>query len=228
MTRADLNLLNMFRAVDLFFTKNGEAIATFIPIKNAGAQIKLMVAGIDDLSKTQSQNNKVETGLKNIERVELNNTLDKVIAAIGAEAVATQNSTLRLTVNTYKADIKRLREADFIIRVDAVYALALPLAAKLEAWGVTAADLQLLNSKAASFAGRTTVMRNKTAVTKQASTEIKEKTAALNAYLRNDVDALMEPFAALNPTLYGQYKNARKVVDKAATQTKKPDAETEE
>lgn len=226
MTRTDLNSLNMFKAVELFYTTNNVALAPFEVIKNAGTQIKLMVAEIDDLSKTQSQNTKVETGLKNIERDELNDILDKVIAALGAEAVATQNNELRLSVNTNKSDIKRLREADYKIRVDWVYVTALPHAAKLEKWGVTAAEIEMLNTKAASFAGRSTVMRNKTAITKQASTEIKEKIAALSTYLRNDVDTLMAPFAKLNPTLYGQYKNARKIVDKAATQAKKPDAET--
>ena len=226
MTRTDLNSLNMFKAVELFYFTNDEALAPFEVIKNAGSQIKLMVAEIDDLSKTQSQNTKVETGLKNIERDELNDILDKVIAALGAEAVATQNNELRLSVITNKSDIKRLREADYKIRVDWVYATALPLAVKLVKWGVTAPEIEMLNTKAASFAGRSTVMRNKTAVTKQASTEIKEKIAALSTYLRNDVDTLMAPFATLNPTLYGQYKNARKIVEKAATQAKKPDAET--
>jgi hypothetical protein len=226
MTRTDLNSLNMFKAVELFYLTNNEVLAPFDAIKNAGAQIKLMVAEIDDLSKTQSQNTKVETGLKNIERDELNDILDKVIAALGAEAVATQNNELRLSVNTNKSDIKRLREADYKIRVDWVYATALPQAKKKKKWGVTAAEIEMLNTKAASFAGRSTVMRNKTAVTKQASAEIKEKIAALSTYLRNDADTLMAPFATLNPTLYGQYKNARKIVEKAATQTKKPDAET--
>lgn len=227
MTRTDLNSLNMFKAVELFYSANNEALAPFDAIKNVGVQIKLYVAEIDDLSKIQSQNTKVESGLKNMERGEVDEILDKVIAALGAEAVATQNNALRLSINTDKADIKRLREADFKVRVDAIYKNALPLSANLEKWGVTASDIEMLNTKATSFAGRSSVMRNKTAVTKQASTEIKEKVSALSAYLRNDVDVLMAPFATLNPTLYGQYKNARKVIDKAATQAKKPDTDTE-
>ncbi len=227
MTRTDLNSMNMFKAVELFYTTNEVALAPFEAVKNVGLQVAQKVAEIDELSKTQSQNNKVETGLKSIERDELNGILDKVFAALGAVAVGTQNDELRLATITNKTDIKRLREADYIIRVDWVYTTALPLADKLKTWGVTATDIEMLNTKAASFAGRSTAMRNKTAVTKQATTEIKEKIAALGTYLRNDADALMAPFATLNPTLHSQYKNARSIVDKAASQTKKPDAETE-
>ena len=227
MNRRELNSLDMFQTVDLFFEQNKSVFNTFPAIVAASQHIKANVTEILNLSKIQSQDNKVESGMKKSERTELDKAILKVVAGLNALAVAEGNQELRLQANITKTELTQIREADFLIRVDTVHALALPLAAKLETWGVTAPDIEMLNTKAASFAGRTTVMRNKTAVTKQASTEIKEKTAALNAYLRNDMDALMEPFSALNPTLYGQYKNARKVVDKAATQTKKPDADTE-
>ncbi len=227
MNRRELNSLDMFQTVDLFFEQNKSVFNTFPAIVAASQHIKANVTEILNLSKIQSQDNKVESGMKKSERTELDKAVLKVVAGLNALAVAEGNQELRLQANITKTELTQIREADFLIRVDTVHALALPLAAKLETWGVTAPDIEMLNTKAASFAGRTTVMRNKTAVTKQASTEIKEKTAALNAFLRNDMDALMEPFAALNPTLYGQYKNARKVVDKAATQTKKPDADTE-
>jgi hypothetical protein len=141
-----------------------------------------------------------------MEKSDLDNTLHKVNVAMNAVAVAESNQELRLLTNISKTELLQAREADYLNRVDATYKNALPLTAKLEKWGVTAADIEKLNTKAASFAGRSSTMRNKTAVTKQASTEIKENVAALNNYLRDDVDALLEPFKALNPTLYGQYK----------------------
>jgi ribosomal protein L12E/L44/L45/RPP1/RPP2 len=227
MNRRELNSLDMFQTVDLFFEQNKEAFNDFAAITAAGLHIKAVVSGILNLSKTQTQDNKVESGLKKMEKSDLDNTLHKVNVAMNAVAVAESNQELRLLTNISKTELLQAREADYLNRVDATYKNALPLTAKLEKWGVTAADIEKLNTKAASFAGRSSTMRNKTAVTKQASTEIKENVAALNNYLRDDVDALLEPFKALNPTLYGQYKNARKVIDKAATQAKKPDTETE-
>lgn len=226
MNRRELNYLDMFQTVDLFYEQNKSVFNTFPAIVAASQHIKANVAEILNLSKTQSQDNKVESGMKKMERTELDNTLYKVNVALNAVAVAESNQELRLLTSISKTELTQAREADYLNRIDAMYALALPLAAKLEKWGVTAPEIEMLNTKAASFAGRSTVMRNKTAVTKQASTEIKEKIAALSTYLRNDVDTLMAPFATLNPTLYGQYKNARKIVEKAASQAKKPDAET--
>lgn len=228
MNRRELNSLDMFQTVDLFFEQNKSEFNNYTAIIAAGQYMKATVTEIVNLSKTQSQDNKVESGMKKMERTELDNTLYKVNVALNAVAVAESNQELRLLTSISKTELTQAREADYLNRVDAVYAIALPLAVKLEKWGVTAADIEMLNTKAASFAGRSTVMRNKTAITKQASTEIKEKIAALSTYLRNDVDMLMAPFATLNPTLYGQYKNARKVVEKAATQAKKPDTTTEE
>lgn len=225
MNRKELNFLDMFQTVDLYCSQNKSVFNAFPAILAASQHINLNVTEILDLSKIQSQDNKVESGMKKLERTELDKVMLKVVVGMNALAVAEGNQQLRLQANITKTELTQIREADFLILVDTVYALALPLADKLETWGVTASDIEMLDTKAASFAGRTTVMRNKTAVTKQASTEIKKKTAALNAFLRNDMDTLMEPFATLNPTLYGQYKNARKVIDKAATQTKKPDTE---
>jgi len=227
MTRTELNSLSMFKAVELFFSTNKVVLTPFNALTTAGAQINLAITEIEALGQTQSQSTKVDSELKSIERSELNAAASKVIAALGAEAVATQNNQLRITVEGFKIDLNRLREADFLIRISAIHTTAVAHATELEKWGATAADIEMLNTTASSFAGRSTEIRGKSNITKQASTEIKEKISTLSTYLRNDVDTLMEPFATLNPTLYGQYKNARIKVDRAATQTTKPDADAQ-
>jgi len=73
---------------------------------------------------------------------------------------------------------------------------------------------------------RTPDRRNIEVVSKQATTELRDTIADLNKELKNTTDKLMKPIATLNPTVFGQYSNARIVVDLAATQKPKEDDST--
>jgi len=226
MTRNEMNLVNMFKTVDRFFLNNIDFFRAYPSILESHARIQQGLGIIDGLSETQSTGTKVQTGLKNNEKKELDLKMIKVSDAIGAVAAATNNSELKLIADWPKSLLNRLREGDYYIKVQQVYKTALPLANQLQVWGVSIDDIETLNTLSASMKQRTPDRRNIEVVSKQATTELRDTIADLNKELKNTTDKLMKPIATLNPTVFGQYSNARIVVDLAATQKPKEDDST--
>lgn len=221
MNRKEVNLFNMFRATDQFLETNKAALAGFNPIIASHNRIKAGNAVIDNLSKTQAIGTKVKSGLKKLEKEELDTIAYKVTDALTALAASTNDPELRMIALLEKSTLKRLREVDYNIKIQAIYKAALPYADKLAMWGVTMEDVEALNTKSTSYVLRTPDIRNVQVITKQASTEIHKKVIEIRDEIQDTLDALMKPFNTLNPTLYGQYINARTIVEIAATQSKK-------
>jgi hypothetical protein len=221
MTRNEMNLVNMFKAVDWFLTTNVELLKGYQPIQESHARITQGLGVIDGLSEAQAADTKVQTGLKNSEKKALDQKLIKVSNAVGAVAAATNNEELKLIADWPKSLLSRLREGDYYIKVEQVYKTALPLATELQVWGVTLEDIEALNTHSASLQKRSPNRRNTVVVSKQASTELRATIADLNKELKNTTDKLLKPFTTINPTLFGQYSNARLVMDVAATQKPK-------
>lgn len=223
MTRSEMNLANMFKAVEWFLTANEELLRGYQPIVESHARITQGLGIIDGLSEAQSADTKVQTGLKNNEKKELDQKMIKVSDAMSAVAAATNNEGLKLVANWPRSLVNRLREGDYYIKAQQVYKAALPLVNELQVWGVTIEDIEALNTLSASMKQRTPDRRNTVVVSKQASTELRGTIADLNKELKDTTDKLLKPFATLNPTLFGQYSNARLVMDVAATQKPKED-----
>ena len=218
MTRKEMNLLNMFKSTDLFLTANKDLLKNFEPIIASGGRIKTGIDVIETLSEKQAKDTKVHTELKVNEKDVLDKLTLKVSTAMSAVAAATNNVELKLVSDLKKSNLIRMRENDYFIKVQSVYKSALPLAAQLVVWGVTADDIEALNTMSNSLQKRTPDIRNVKVVTKQSTAELKQKVAEINLEIKDTLDKLMKPMNVLNPTLYGQYTNARKILDKAATQ----------
>jgi hypothetical protein len=228
MTRNEMNLVNMFKSVDVFLTENHEALKTFNPIIEFHERLQAELVEIDDRTEIQANGTKVQTGLKQNEKTKLDRIMIKVSDAMGAEAAATNDMELKLVADWPKSLLNRLREGDYHVKVVQVYKAASAIADKLERWGVTAEEIESLNTLIISRQKRTPDIRNVRVISKQASTELHERIANQNTEIKEILDKLMKPFSTLNPTLYGHYTNARIVVDKSATQAKpKDDTPTE-
>ena len=223
MTRNEMNLVNMFKTVDRFFLNNFDFFRAYTPILESHARIQQGLGIIDGLSETQSTDTKVQTGLKNDEKKLLNQRMIKVSDAMSAVAVATNNHELKLIADWPRSLVNRLREGNYYIKAQQIYKAALPLASELAVWGASLRDIESLNTLSASMKQRTPERRNTEVVSKQASTELRGTIADLNKELKDTTDKLLKPFATLNPTLFGQYCNARLVLDVAATQKPKED-----
>ena len=228
MTRTEENLVNMFRTTDTFLDTNNDSLKEYAPIIATHESLKSRLVVINELVEIQAQDTKVQTGLKANEKVELDRVMIKVSDAMGAEAAATNNQELKMIAEWPKSLLNRLREADYHLKAQQVYKAALPLAAKLAKWAVTLEEIESLNTLSGSLQQRTPDIRNVKVISKQASTELHEKIALQNSELKETMDKLIKPLSNINPTLYGQYLNARTVIDRNASQSKtKNDTTTE-
>ena len=226
MTRNEMNLVNMFKTVDGFLTTNHEGLTEYPAIIASHEHLQGEIATIDELTEIQAQDTKVQTGLKGNEKVELDGVMIKVSDAMAAEAAATNDQELKMIADWPKSLLNRLREGDYHVKVQQVYKTALPLATKLAKWKVTPEEIESLNTLSTSLQKRTPDIRNVKVVSKQASTELHERISLQNTELKETLDKLMKPFSNINPTLYGQYTNARIVIDKSASQAKPKDEPT--
>jgi len=226
MTRNEMNLVNMFKSVDLFLTENHEELKAYKPIMDFHESLQLRLMKIDDRSEIQATGTKVQTGLKLNEKTELDRLMLKVSDAMSAEAAATNDLELKLVADWPKSLLNRLREGDYHVKVLQVYKAALAIADKLAQWGVTLEEIESLNTLNTSRQKRTPEIRNVKVVSAQASTELRDHVATQNTDIKETLDKLMKPFSTLKPTLYGHYTNARKVVDRSATQSKPEDDTT--
>lgn len=220
MNRKELNLLDMFKSLDVFLSNNGEVLAEFLPITTSHIKLKATIVDIDNLSRTQAKDTKTASTIKAEEKIILDETILKVTAAMAAIAAQESNTELRLIAAIEKTTLRRLRQNDYKIKVEIIYKTALTIKEKLKVWGVTDEDLEILSQKSDGIVNSTPDIRNMKVVSKQATTEIREKVNAQLADLRATLDLYMKPFKSMNPTLYGQYLNARQVLDKSATQKK--------
>lgn len=220
MTRKEMNVVNMLKATELFLTTNNELLKTYEPIIASHTRIKQGLGVIDGLFEAQAKDTLVQTGLKVSEKVELDQYMIKVSDAMCAVAASTNDLELKLIANWPKSLLNRLREGDYHIKVQQVYKAALKLVNELKVWGVTIEDIEMLNILSTSLQKRSPSIRNVKVVSKQASTELHEQVVILQSEIKDTLDKLMKPIGLINPTLYGQYTNARSIMEIAATQVK--------
>ena len=116
-----------------------------------------------------------------------------------------------------------MRESDRYIRLKQLRETALPFVTQLLPMGITAADVDLLNTDTSDLVKATPVIKVKKAKVSQSTAELKQTVKAIKLMLKDGLDALMLEFKYLNPTLYGEYLNARKVNDQAAGHAPKQD-----
>lgn len=221
MNRKEINLFNMARATEQLIENNYETLKAYPPVIDSYNRIKSLNVLIAELHKQQSVGTKVKSELKNLEKDELDALTLKIADATKAYAVSVNNTELKFLVSLEKSTLKRLRQVNYHVKIQAIYNAALSVADKLAMWGVTPEDVELLNTKSITFKNRTPEIRNSMAVTKQASTDIRAQITKVKDEIHNTLDPLMKPFNTMQPTLYGQYMNARMIVDTAATQAKK-------
>ena len=228
MTRDEMNLVNMFKATDWFLTANKELLKDYQPIVESHARLTAGLAIIDELSEIQSTDTKTLTKLKQKEKEQLDEKMIKVSDAIGAVAAATNNEELKQVADWPRSLLGRLREDNYYIKVQQIYKVAASMPAELKVWHVSTEDIEALNIIPATLKQRTPNRRNTVGTSKQASTELHQTVLTLNKELKEKTDKFMNPFATINPTLYGQYRNARTVLDIAATQKTKEKEDTKE
>ena len=216
MNRREINLTGMFLTLEEFLTANLSSIEDKPLIMSVYAELKVNNLKIRGLNESQSVSTKAEFAIKKKDKKSLIVIAIKVVDGLKVMA-ATHNDT-RLKVETKLSlwDLSRMRENDMIVRLKQLGAAAMPYAEELLQLGITKEELESLNSDSDKLLKATPTIKNIEAKTTQATTELGQIIADTNTMIRETLDPLMLQFKLMNSTLYGEYLNARKVVDRSA------------
>jgi len=225
MTRVELNQFNMMQSVDQFFTINHSLISSNPAIVSTAGKLKSLIGDINALSQVQAVSTKTESTIKANARNSMIDNVLKVAAGMSAHAATTGDTRLKMTADIVSSDLKKMRDSDLVIKIRALYDAALPVATELAVWGVVQADIDKLNTDAGQYTAQSPDIRNLKVKTVQATSDLKAKLDEANALIKNNLDAMMLPFKNLNPSLHGEYLNARAIINRAATQTPAPPKE---
>ena len=217
-----MNQFNMMQSVDQFFTINLLLLSSNPAIGTNVARLKTLIADINAISQVQAISTKADTTIKADIKSSLIDGALKVAGGMSAHAAATGDTRLKMIADISFSELNKMRETDFTIKIRAIYDAALPIAEALEVWGVTQADIDGLNTGVEEFTNQSPAIRNVKAKTKQATSGLKTKFDEGNDLIKNTLDPMMLPFKNLNPTLHGEYMNARAIIDRRATQTQTP------
>lgn len=222
MNKTQMNQFNMMKSVDQFFANHQSLVSTNPAIVAAVNKLKSLISDISSLSEVQALSTKADSAIKAELKKSLINTALKVAGGISAQAATTGDARLKLAADVTASELKNMRETDLLIKTHAIHDAALPIATELAVWGVALSDIDALNTIADEYSTQSPGIRNLVAKTEQATTDLKAKMKETNTLLKDTLDAMMLPFKTLQPSLYGEYLNARAIVDLGGGRTTAP------
>lgn len=220
MTRVELNQLSMMQSVDQFLSVNQKVYGSNPAIVEAANSLKTFIGEIKSHSQKQAISTKAETaiklGVKNI----IIETLLKVTAAMAASAATLSDVRLKMAASITRSELKKLRDAELLIKTRAIFEIASPIVKQLEIWGISQADVDALDIYAEGYSTKSPEIRNLKSTAVQATSDLKAKFSETNTFIKKTLDPMMLPFRNLNPSFYGEYLKARTIIGLGGGHTK--------
>lgn len=220
MTRRAINLLNMLKSVVQFYVENPMLLTANPALQVAVGKLKVFIIEIESLEQAQAKSAKADTALKGETKNALILAALKVLAGISAHAAAINDTRLKMESDVTEYDLKRMRDNDLITEIHAVYDMATGIATELKVWNVDQPDIDALDTNSAVFNAKDPAIKNIRARSVQATADIKSKMDEAYNFTKDSLDAMMMPVKMSNPTLHGQYLNARNVINLAGAHSK--------
>jgi len=226
MTRKIINFVDMLKAVDQFFTEHPELLTNNPALQSSITRLKAFITDFDNLDKAQAEKSTTAFALKAETRNSLIATIQKVYAGVKAHATATNDTALKMEVDITDTELKRMRDHVLLQEGRSGYELAKPLINDLKMWKITEDDVETLNTNSATFEAKDPAIKNIKSRTAQATEDMKNKQTEVSTFLKETLDVFIAPFKFSDATLFGQYQNARTIINTAGAHKKgtTPDA----
>jgi hypothetical protein len=224
MTRRELNLFEMFRTLEEFFDLNLSSFENKPAIHGCITELKSRNATIATLNGLQSVSTKADFAIKNEDKLLLIDTAVKISDGLKVLAATNKDTRLKIEAQLSHWDLGRLKEPDLEVRLRQLHATAIPYGAELLPLGITMEEIDSLDTDTDKLMKTSPTIKNIKVKTKQATTELGQTVVDTNNFIRQTIDSLMLQFKTLDATLYGEYQNARKIIDRTAGRTTKPEA----
>jgi len=224
MNRRELNLFAMFQTLEEFLDKNLSSFEDKPAIMGCITELKSRNASIGSLNELQSVSTKADFAIKSEDKQLLIDTAIKISDGLKVLAATYKDTRLKIEAQVSRWDLGRLREGDLLVRLKQLYVSAAPHESELLPLGISKEEIDSLDSDTSKLMKSSPVIKNIKAKTTQATAELGQTVVDTNTFIREMLDSLMLQFKNLNSTLYGEYQNARKIVDRPAGYTTKPES----
>jgi hypothetical protein len=215
MTDSQENKFNSFEASDFFL--NHETIkpiwqgdADFAALV---AQLHTLVGEIHNLHALQIEDNTGVTIVKAEVRKQLIDAVLKVIYAVDAHAIFTNDPELQASVSFTMTDLFMMRDNALADTALTIYNIAWPIRVALAARRLTEAGITLVSTLREQYLGLIPERRFTVAKSKSATKDIREKLEQAGDLLTNKIDRTIMMFQAEFPDFIDQYFITREIIN---------------
>lgn len=217
MTREELNQQSMLESVHAFLDRNEIALSVNPAIVTITTNLSSILTTIRNLKQIQDKSTKGATRGKSEIETSITNGILKVGAGLRAFATEAKNYEM-LTLSTFTdSSIRRMRDSDLADKARTICEAATPVVGNLSIYQVMQTDVDTLSANVPEYLLAMPDGRSILTQTKQSTAAIQAKLDEGKLLLKEKLDVHMSPFKSTNATLYGEYKNARIIIDLAAT-----------
>ena len=211
----------MLTTLEEFLTANLSSFENKPAILSLLAELKSKNAEIRNFNQSQSVSTEADYAIKGTDDDALIATAVRVSDGLMVIAATTQDARLKIEGKISRWDLRDMREGDKYVRLKQLNVTALPFVDQLLPLGITSKEVNLLDIQSSNLMKSKPIINNIKVKTTQATADLGQAIKDVNGLVRETLDALMLEFKMLNLTLYGEYLNARKINDRAATHTPK-------
>jgi hypothetical protein len=204
---------NMYQVVILRCDDNITIVDLNTAFKNSFADFKAISAQIGAKAQIAGA---VITGIaanKSVSRNDLCSNAARIAGLIYAYAAKTGNNELKQAVNFSKTDLIRLKDGEHAPVCQNIHDAGIANKNALVDYGVTTEKLAALQAAIDGYTGEVARPRAAIVDRKVTKAQIKELFKQADAILTEQMDNLIEDFAADNPEFVAQYKAARIIID---------------
>ena len=223
MDRKQMNLSEMLQTLEEFLTANLSSFEDKPAIMSVIDELKTKNAEIKTLNLSQSVSTEADYAIKDTDEELLIATAVKVSDGLKVIAATNKDKRLKIEAKTSQWDLGRLRKDNLYVRLKQLYATALPLVDSLLPLGISKEEVDSLDTDSTKLSGVTPAINNIKVKTTKATTDLETTIKGINGVVNNTLDDLMLEFKLLNPDLYGEYLNVRKINNRAAGRSSKGD-----
>jgi len=221
MDRRQMNVSEMLLTLEEFLTTNLFNFQNKPAIMAVIEELKTKNAEIRVLNQSQSVSTEADFAIKGEDEDTLIATAVKVSDGLKVIAASTNDTRLKIEAKISQWDLKRMRKDARYVRLKQLYTTALPFVGQLVPMGITQLEVESLDTESTKLLKVKPVINNIKVKTTQATADLGQAIEDIKTLVKETLDPLMLEFKLLNPTLYGEYLNARKVNNRAAGHEKK-------
>ena len=228
MTALQENKLSMYHAVVSFSLDTPwlALIASVPALQNGFASLGHLLTPLDASSTGQTTSTQQSTGATQDKKTRKDNLINAILAVAGplyALGAALGNNEIVAVANTTASKLKVMRDDLLGSRATSIHTLATANAAALVPNGVGPGQLSALLNQRNTWNANTQRPRQLKASATGHGVNLSAQLKVIDALLKNQLDKLMLPFKASNPSFYSVYL-ANRVIHDTSGKKKTPPA----